>query len=98
MKRAIPDTRSIFIAPPSREALEDRLNSRGQDDAETIAARMNQAVEEMSHYVESDYLVVNDEFEQALAGLQAIVLSERLRTSQQQILHEQMLRDLLRPH
>jgi guanylate kinase len=96
VKRAIPDTRSIFIAPPSRETLQERLNSRGQDDAETIARRMNQAVEEMSHYVESDYLIVNDVFEQALAGLQAIVLAERLRTSQQQVLHAQMLKDLLR--
>jgi guanylate kinase len=95
VKRAIPETRSIFIAPPSRKTLEDRLNSRGQDDAEIIAGRMNQAVEEMSHYVESDYLVVNDVFERALDELHAIVLAERLRTSQQEVRHVEMLKDLL---
>ena len=61
IKRQMPDSQSIFILPPSRAALEQRLTSRGQDDSEVIARRMSEAVEEMSHYVESDFLVINSE-------------------------------------
>ena len=95
VKRLLPDTRSIFIMPPSRETLEQRLNARGQDDASVIAARMAEAVEEMSHYVESDYLVVNKDFEQALEELQAIVTSQRLRTARQSQVLQPMLADLV---
>ena len=96
VKRLLPETRAIFIVPPSREALEQRLNSRGQDDAAIIAARMAEAVEEMSHHTESDYLVVNTDFEQALCELQAILTCQRLRTSRQRDTLDQMLADLLR--
>ena len=71
------------------------MRQRGQDDEAIIASRMNAAVEEMSHYVESDYLVVNDDFEQALSELQAIVASERLRTPRQSVKLAAMLEDLL---
>lgn len=83
VKRLLPEARSIFILPPSRPALLERLTARGQDDAETIGSRMAKAVEEMSHYVESDFLVVNDEFDKALLGLQAIVQCHRLATNKQ---------------
>jgi guanylate kinase len=96
VKRLLPGTRSIFILPPSREALLQRLKQRGQDDPAIIESRMNAAVEEMSHYVESDYLVINDDFEQALAELQAIVTSQRLRTPRQTSALSDMLEDLLR--
>lgn len=96
VKRLIPETRSIFIAPPSRSVLEERLNARGQDDDETIARRMSQAVEELSHYVESDYLVINDVFETALTELQAIIVAQRLRIERQQATHRELLMDLLR--
>lgn len=95
VKQLLPDTRSIFIVPPSRETLEQRLNARGQDDASVIAARMAEAVEEMSHYVDSDYLVVNQDFEEALGGLQAIVSSMRLRTARQSQVLQPMLADLV---
>ncbi len=95
VKRQLPATRSIFILPPSRQTLEQRLTGRGQDGPEVIAARMAQAVEEMSHFVQSDYLVVNNDFEQALAELQAIVLSHRLQTSRQQQLLSDLLQNLL---
>jgi len=94
-RRLRPDTRAIFIVPPSREVLLQRLRSRGQDDPATIAKRMDEAVEEMSHYVESDYLVVNQDFEQALAGLCAIVASERLRTTRQELELKEVLEGLL---
>jgi guanylate kinase len=95
VKRLLPDTQSIFILPPSREALAQRLDARGQDDPGIIAARMAEATEEMSHYVEGDYLVVNSEFDQALAELQSIVTCQRLRISRQQAELEDLLHDLL---
>lgn len=95
VKRLLPQSKSIFILPPSREALLQRLRRRGQDDAGTIESRMNAAVAEMSHYVESDYLVVNKDFDQALDDLQAIVLSQRLTATRQQQLLGSLIQDLL---
>jgi guanylate kinase len=95
VKRLLPQARAIFILPPSREDLQQRLNQRGQDDPDTIKTRMNVAVEEMSHYVESDFLVVNKEFDQALDELQSIVTCQRLLTSRQQEVLSDMLQDLL---
>jgi len=95
VKRQLEATRAIFIMPPSRETLEQRLNSRGQDDATIIARRMAEAVEEMSHYVEADFLVVNRDFEQALDELQAIVISQRLRIDRQREALAELLQDLL---
>ena len=95
VRRLMPNTRAIFILPPSRTALEERLTARGQDNAETIARRLEEAVEEMSHYVEADYLVVNNDFQAALAELDAIFTSERLRTDAQQRRHRDLLNGLL---
>lgn len=95
VRRLMPETRGVFIVPPSRAALASRLNARGQDDEDTIARRMSQAIDEMSHYIESDYLVVNQVFEEALDELAAIVLAERQRTQRQQAVHAAMLRELL---
>lgn len=95
VKHLLPATRAIFILPPSRQALEQRLTGRGQDDPAIIATRMAQAVEEMSHYVQSDFLVVNNDFEQALAELEAIVVCQRLQTTRQQEVLTELLRNLL---
>lgn len=95
VKRLLPGTQAIFILPPSREALQQRLKHRAQDDPAIIEKRMNVAVEEMSHYVESDYLVVNEDFAQALQELQAIILSQRLRTPRRQDELGSLLQDLL---
>lgn len=83
VKRLMPQSQAIFILPPSRDALEQRLNARGQDGADTIQRRLSEAAEEMSHYTESDYLVINNQFELALTELQAIITSARLRTGKQ---------------
>lgn len=83
VRAAVSETVSIFILPPSRAELERRLRSRGQDSDAAIAGRMQAAVEEMSHYDEYDYLVINDHFEQALADLRAIVHARRLRCAVQ---------------
>lgn len=74
VKRLLPRAVSIFLLPPSRAALLERLKNRNQDPAEAIARRMRAAVAEMSHYKEFDHIVVNDDFEAALADLAAIVL------------------------
>jgi guanylate kinase len=95
VKRLLPRTQAIFILPPSRETLLQRLKQRGQDDPTTIENRMNVAVEEMSHYVESDFMVVNKDFDRALEELQSIVTSQRLRTSRQQEVLGDMLQGLL---
>ncbi|MDH4134067.1 MAG: guanylate kinase [Gammaproteobacteria bacterium] len=71
-----PDAVSVFILPPSRAALRERLTSRKQDSEEIIARRMREAVSEMSHYNEFDRLVVNDDFDAALADLRAILRGE----------------------
>ncbi len=73
VKQQMPQAVSIFILPPSRAALAERLFQRGQDAPEVIARRMAQALEEMSHYTEFDYVVVNDDFDAALQDLNAIV-------------------------
>lgn len=95
IKQAIPAGQSIFILPPSRATLEQRLTTRGQDDSEIIARRMSEAVEEMSHYTQSDYLIVNNDFDLALSELQAVVTSQRLRTVSQVQTQAQLLQDLL---
>ena len=95
VKELLPATRGIFILPPSRQTLEERLTGRGQDDPEVIAGRMAQAVEEMSHHVQADYLVVNDVFEDALADLEAIVRAQRLQAPRQRQVLDGLLRDLL---
>ena len=95
VKRLLPQTLSIFILPPSRATLKQRLTARGQDDNAIIAARMAEATEEMSHYVEGDFLVVNQDFDKALGELQAIITCQRLRTSRQQQNLDQLLQDLL---
>ncbi len=83
VRKRMPDAISIFILPPSPQALLERLSARGQDSEEVIARRMRDAKNEMSHYAEYDYLVVNDDFSLALKELEAIVRSSRLRQSVQ---------------
>ena len=82
--RKLLPTISIFILPPSRQELEKRLTQRGQDSRDIINQRMQQATSEMNHYHQYDYLIVNDDFEQALFQLKAIITNQRLHFSKQQ--------------
>ncbi|BCG65699.1 MAG: guanylate kinase [Methyloprofundus sp.] len=84
IRHLLPNAISIFILPPSTTVLRERLQGRAQDDASIINRRMQDAVTEMSHYAEYDYLVVNDDFNTALMELKAIILSQRLGIQQQQ--------------
>jgi guanylate kinase len=90
-----PSAKLIFILPPSLESLRQRLQNRRQDQSEIIEERMAGARLEISHYVEFDYLVINDQFEQALANLQHIVLAQRLKCSAQARRHAELLDKLL---
>ncbi len=94
VRKVHPDIISIFILPPSQAALEERLRSRKQDNEATIQRRMRDARSEMSHYPEYDYLIINDDFEDALEELLAIFRSGRLRLDRQ-VQHRKDLLDSL---
>jgi guanylate kinase len=89
-----PSVTSIFISPPSRQELENRLRGRGQDSEEVIANRMAQAQRECSHFQEFDYIIINDDFEQALTDLTTIVNNQRLKRNQQIAQHKALLEEL----
>ncbi|MDX3775022.1 guanylate kinase [Chromatiaceae bacterium AAb-1] len=86
---------SIFILPPSLAELENRLHRRGQDSQDVIQKRMTKAQSEMSHVAEYDYLIINENFEQALQELEHIVLSQRNRFQSQHCRHKDLLDQLL---
>ena len=102
VKQNLPSAISIFILPPSKEALELRLKNRAQDDELIIKKRMLDAENQMSHYSEFDYLVINDNFNAALADLESIIsssnnLSKRAHLSleEQSIKHKKLLKKLI---
>ena len=88
-----PESRSIFILPPSMSALEARLNNRGQDNADVIKQRIGAAKEEISHYIDADYLIINDHFDIALSQLESIVMAQRCHITAMK--NEPVLKDLL---
>jgi guanylate kinase len=97
VRGSAPQAVSVFILPPSRETLRERLKGRGQDSEQVIERRMRDAISEMSHYGEYQYLVFNDDFEQAVAELQALFVAQRLRLEAQEQRHASSLRGLLEP-
>lgn len=97
VRRLLPDSAWAFILPPSVDALKARLQSRGQDNDDTIDVRMSAARSEISHWEEADYLIINDDFDTALTELRAVVHSLRLRTSQQRIVLDELINSLLAP-
>jgi guanylate kinase len=95
IRAKVAGTIGIFILPPSLDALQQRLTHRATDSAEVIAKRMAQAQSEMSHAFEYDYLVINDQLEQAYNELERIVLAQRNRCSSQAHRHSALLEQLL---
>lgn len=95
IRRLMPDSIGIFILPPSLAALLQRLNGRGQDDSAVIEKRMAQARDEITHYSEADYLVVNDVFDKALADLAAIIRAQPLQSQNQRDTLQELLNELL---
>lgn len=95
VRERIADTIAVFIVPPSREVLLRRLRDRGTDSDEVIERRTAEAVEEMSHLNEADYLLVNDDFEVAFSSFVAIINAARLRTPRQIMRHQAMIDELI---
>jgi guanylate kinase len=87
----MPGAVSIFILPPSLDALRDRLTTRGQDDASVIEKRMAAAVDEISHYGQADYIIFNETFETALDDLKAVTRSARLGKNHQLLCNQALL-------
>lgn len=95
VRKTVPDSKGIFILPPRIEVLEERLRNRGQDNDDIIARRMAEAKEQASHYDEFDYLIINDNFEQALAEIITIFRADRLRRHRQEISNAMLIESLL---
>jgi guanylate kinase len=91
----VPDAVSVFILPPSRQALEQRMRNRGQDTEEVIAQRLAAAREEMSHYGEFDFVIVNEDFETAVGEMCSIFIASRVRKDQQVARHARLITALL---
>jgi len=95
VRAQVPDAVSIFILPPSRQALEDRMRKRGQDSEGVIARRLGNAREEMAHFGDFDYLIVNEVFASAVNDMHAILTASRLRQPLQRQRHDALLASLL---
>jgi guanylate kinase len=94
VRKFVPDSVQIFILPPSLSSLQQRLVTRGQDDAPTIARRLNVAKDEIRHCEDFDYVIINQDFASAVDDLAAIVRSARLRGAQQRARHRQLIAQL----
>ncbi|HEX7455740.1 MAG TPA: guanylate kinase [Gallionella sp.] len=97
VRRLFPECISIFILPPSLAALEQRLNGRGKDNSEVIARRMAAVREDVAHLAEFDYVIINDDLNEALHELDAVVLAARLRGSKQLARHQNLINQLQNP-
>ena len=97
VRRMFPDGISIFILPPSMEALEQRLKGRGKDNDEVITRRMAAVREDTTHVAEFDYVIINDNLNEALRELNAVVLSARLRCARQLARHQALINQLQNP-
>lgn len=95
IRTQLPHAINIFILPPSKQALDERLHARGQDSEEIITRRMQSAMQEMSHYDEYQYLIINDDFDTAVAELDAIMCSKHLTIEKQSLRHQHIINDLL---
>lgn len=95
VREKVPAAVGIFILPPSLAALQERLTGRGQDEPAVIERRMAQATNEMSHYEQADYLVINNQFEAALRDLKAIFRAHKLDLGSQKRRHANLLHELL---
>ena len=95
VRQKMPDAISVFILPPSLDALQTRMRNRGQDSEQTIARRLAAAREEMSHYDEFDFVIVNEHFDAAAAELGSIFVANRLRQPEQAQRHAALITELL---
>ena len=97
VRRLLPESISIFILPPSKAALQQRLKGRGKDDETVIAKRMAAVSVDVAHVAEFNYVIINDNLDQALRELNAVVLGTRLRCARQLALHQDLINQLQKP-
>ena len=97
VRRLFPDCISIFILPPSMKALEQRLKGRGKDNDAVIAKRMAAVREDVAHVAEFDYVIINDNLNEALRELDAVVLSAKLICAKQLTRHQALINQLQKP-
>lgn len=95
VRRLKPDACGIYIVPPSKEILEQRLRGRASDSDDVISRRMKDAVDDMRHFPNFDYLIINQDFERALDELCAIILAKRVRTTRQSSVNQRLISALL---
>ena len=97
VRKLFPDSKQIFILPPSQFDLRQRLSNRGTDSVEVIERRLGCAVEDMQQYVNFDYGIINDDFNKALHDLESVIIANRLVITQQASRHQKMISELITP-
>ena len=97
VRKLFPDSKQIFILPPSQFDLRQRLSNRGTDSDEEIERRLGCAVEDMQQYVNFDYVIINDDFNKALHDLESVIIANRLVITQQASRHQKMISELITP-
>lgn len=97
VRNLFPESKQIFILPPSQFDLRERLSNRGTDTVDVIEHRLGCAVEDMQQYVNFDYLIINDDFNKALHDLEAVIIANRLVLSQQANRHQELIQKLITP-
>jgi len=95
VRRLFPESKQIFILPPSQFDLRQRLSNRGTDSVDVIEHRLSCAVEDMQQYVNFDYVIINDDFNKALHDLEAVIIANRLVLHQQANRHEKLIQALI---
>ena len=97
VRKLFPESKQIFILPPSQFDLRQRLSNRGTDAVDVIEYRLSCAVEDMQQYVNFDYVIINDDFNKALHDLEAVIIANRLVLSQQANRHQELIQKLITP-
>ena len=97
IRRLFPECISVFILPPSRQALEERLRKRGKDNETVIAKRMAAVRQDVAHVAEFDYVIINDNLNEALRELNAVVIAAKLRGPRQLARHQDLINQLQNP-
>ncbi|WP_216937139.1 MULTISPECIES: guanylate kinase [unclassified Acinetobacter] len=97
VRRLFPESKQIFILPPSQFDLRERLSNRGTDAVDVIEHRLSCAVEDMQQYSNFDYIIINDDFNKALHDLEAVIIANRLVLTQQANRHEKLIQQLITP-
>ena len=97
VRKLFPESKQIFILPPSQFDLRQRLSNRGTDSVEVIEHRLSCAVEDMQQYVNFDFVIINDDFNKALHDLEAVIIANRLVLKQQAERHQELIQKLITP-